>query len=107
MGAPQMPMENLRKIRGDCKALAKQFGLPYREVSFIEAIKLMLGGLYQTGREELASASRTSMLRALSLSISSLSKGRCDVGMCGHQQGLYWKGTVHNKHGLFFWSSRR
>jgi len=52
--APQMPMENLRKIRGDCKALAKQFGLPYREVSFIEAIKLMLGGLYQTGREELA-----------------------------------------------------
>merc|ERR1712054_732377 len=52
--APQMPMENLRKIRGDCKALAEQFGLPYREVTFIEAIKLMIGGLYETGRKELA-----------------------------------------------------
>lgn len=52
--APQMPMENLRKIRSDCKALAKRFDLPYRELSFFGAVKLMLGGLYTTGREELA-----------------------------------------------------
>jgi len=51
--APQMPMENLRQIRGDCKALAKQFGLPYREMSFVAAVKLMMYGLYETGREEL------------------------------------------------------
>merc|ERR1711998_57078 len=51
--APQMPMENLRKIRGDCRALAKQFGLPYREMSFLAAVQLMLGGLYTTGQEEL------------------------------------------------------
>ena len=52
--APQMPMENLRRIRGDCKALAEQFGLPYREMSFLGAVELMLGGLWRTGREELA-----------------------------------------------------
>mmetsp|Transcript_1975 Transcript_1975/g.4235 ORF Transcript_1975/g.4235 Transcript_1975/m.4235 type:complete len:424 (-) Transcript_1975:202-1473(-) len=52
--APQMPMENLRKIRGDCKQLALQFNLPYREMNFYEAVKLMLGGLWTTGQEELA-----------------------------------------------------
>ena len=52
--APQMPMENLRRIRGDCKMLAQKFGLPYREMSFLGAVKLMLGGLWTTGREELA-----------------------------------------------------
>jgi len=52
--APQMPMENLRRIRGDCKMLAQKFGLPYREMSFLGAVKLMLGGLWITGREELA-----------------------------------------------------
>jgi len=52
--APQMPMENLRKIRADCKALAKRFGQPYREMGFIAAVRLMLGGLARTGREELA-----------------------------------------------------
>lgn len=51
--APQMPMENLRKIRKDCKHLAEQFGLPYRETSFFAAMKLMLGGLYTCGQEEL------------------------------------------------------
>mmetsp|Transcript_15146 Transcript_15146/g.19639 ORF Transcript_15146/g.19639 Transcript_15146/m.19639 type:complete len:422 (-) Transcript_15146:188-1453(-) len=52
--APQMPMENLRKIRADSKKLALEFNVPYRELSFFEAIKLMLGGLYKTGRDELA-----------------------------------------------------
>lgn len=52
--APQMPMENLRRIRGDCKALASRFGLPYREMGFLAAVQLMLGGLYKTGQEELA-----------------------------------------------------
>jgi fatty acid desaturase len=52
--APQMPMENLRKIRGDCKALAEEFNLPYRETTFWDACSLMLGGLAKTGREELA-----------------------------------------------------
>lgn len=51
--APQMPMENLRKIRADCKALAVQFDLPYREMSFYAAVKLMLGGLWTTGAQEL------------------------------------------------------
>jgi fatty acid desaturase len=51
--APQMPMENLRAIRGDCKALAERFGLPYRELSFWGAVKLMVGGLATTGRDEL------------------------------------------------------
>ena len=51
--APQMPMENLRQIRADCKASAEKLGLPYREVSFIEAAKLMMVGLYKTGRDEL------------------------------------------------------
>ena len=51
--APQMPMENLRLIRADCKALAQQFELPYREVSFVAALKLMFGGLQETGRAEL------------------------------------------------------
>merc|ERR1719486_236701 len=51
--APQMPMENLRQIRADCKASAAKLGLPYREVSFFEATKMMMGGLYQTGRDEL------------------------------------------------------
>ena len=51
--APQMPMENLRQIRADCKAAALKHGLPYREVTFVEAVKLMMGGLYKTGREEL------------------------------------------------------
>ena len=52
--APQMPMENLRQIRGDCKALAQKFHLPYREMSFVAAVKLMMYGLYKTGRDELA-----------------------------------------------------
>lgn len=52
--APQMPMENLRAIRADCKALAAQLGQPYRELSFVAAVRLMLGGLWTTGREELA-----------------------------------------------------
>merc|ERR1719399_445768 len=51
--APQMPMENLRQIRADCKASAAKLGLPYREVTFIEAVRLMMGGLYDTGRAEL------------------------------------------------------
>jgi len=51
--APQMPMENLRQIRADCKASAEKFGLPYREMSFLAAVKLMINGLYQTGKEEL------------------------------------------------------
>jgi len=51
--APQMPMENLRMIRGDCKAMAKKFGLPYRELSFVDAVVLMMGGLWKTGQEEL------------------------------------------------------
>ena len=52
--APQMPMENLRAIRADCKTLAKKFDLPYREMSFVAAVKLMFNGLIETGREELA-----------------------------------------------------
>merc|ERR1719446_303421 len=52
--APQMPMENLRQIRADCKASALKLGLPYREVTFVEAARLMIHGLYQTGRDELA-----------------------------------------------------
>ena len=52
--APQMPMENLRQIRADCKEAAERLNLPYREVSFLEAVRLMLGGLYETGRAELA-----------------------------------------------------
>merc|ERR1719375_946149 len=52
--APQMPMENLRQIRADCKASAAKLGLPYREVSFAEAVKMMMGGLWRTGRDELA-----------------------------------------------------
>merc|ERR1712086_1234411 len=52
--APQMPMENLRQIRGDCKRVAAEMGLPYREMSFVAAVKLMMVGLYQTGKEELA-----------------------------------------------------
>merc|ERR1719267_443894 len=51
--APQMPMENLRQIRADCKASAEKLGLPYRELTFLDAVKLMIGGLYQTGRDEL------------------------------------------------------
>jgi len=51
--APQMPMENLRQIRGDCKAAAAKLGLPYRELSFLGAVKLMMVGLYTTGRDEL------------------------------------------------------
>merc|ERR1719375_650769 len=51
--APQMPMENLRQIRADCKASAKKLGLPYREMSFVAAVKLMMYGLYETGRDEL------------------------------------------------------
>ena len=51
--APQMPMENLRQIRADCKASAIKLGLPYREVTFFEATKLMMLGLYQTGQTEL------------------------------------------------------
>ena len=51
--APQMPMENLRQIRADCKASAIKLGLPYREVSFFTATKMMMGGLYTTGRDEL------------------------------------------------------
>jgi len=51
--APQMPMENLRQIRGDCAQLAAQFGQPYRDVSFGAAVQLMLGGLYTCGQKEL------------------------------------------------------
>jgi len=51
--APQMPMENLRQIRADCKASAAKLGLPYRELSFVAAVKLMMYGLYTTGRDEL------------------------------------------------------
>jgi len=51
--APQMPMENLRQIRADCKASALKLGLPYREMTFVEAVKLMMVGLYQTGKDEL------------------------------------------------------
>lgn len=51
--APQMPMENLRLIRADCKDMAKKFKLPYRELSFVAAVKLMMGGLWKTGRDEL------------------------------------------------------
>merc|ERR1719453_1755593 len=51
--APQMPMENLRQIRADCKASALKLGLPYRELTFVDAVKLMMGGLYKTGRDEL------------------------------------------------------
>merc|ERR1719258_548966 len=51
--APQMPMENLRQIRSDCKASARKLGLPYREVSFATAAKMMMVGLWQTGRDEL------------------------------------------------------
>ena len=51
--APQMPMENLRQIRSDCKASALKLGLPYRELTFVDAVKLMMGGLYKTGKEEL------------------------------------------------------
>jgi len=51
--APQMPMENLRQIRADCKAAAHKFGLPYRELTFVAATKLMMSGLYRTGKDEL------------------------------------------------------
>jgi len=51
--APQMPMENLRQIRADCKASAAKLGLPYREVSFVTAVKMMMHGLWKTGRDEL------------------------------------------------------
>ena len=45
------PFQNLRRIRGDCKAMAKKFGLPYRELSFVDAVVLMMGGLWKTGQE--------------------------------------------------------
>jgi len=51
--APQMPMENLRLIVADCRKLAKENGLPHRDMSFREALKLMIDGLYQTGQDEL------------------------------------------------------
>lgn len=51
--APQMPMENLRQIRADSKAAARKFGLPYREVTFVEAVKMMMMGLWTTGQSEL------------------------------------------------------
>mmetsp|Transcript_30147 Transcript_30147/g.75332 ORF Transcript_30147/g.75332 Transcript_30147/m.75332 type:complete len:424 (+) Transcript_30147:27-1298(+) len=51
--APQMPMENLRLIRDDCKAVALKMGLPYRELSFGGAVAMMLRGLRDTGRCEL------------------------------------------------------
>merc|ERR1719316_1936787 len=47
--APQMPMENLRQIRADCKASARKLGLPHREVTFATAVRMMMGGLYTTG----------------------------------------------------------
>lgn len=52
--APQMPMENLRVIAPECKKLAQEFGLPYRDFTFVEAVSLMMHGLYKTGRDELA-----------------------------------------------------
>jgi fatty acid desaturase len=52
--APQMPMQNLRLIRDDCRAIAAAHGLPYRELSFGAAVRHMLGGLHATGRAELA-----------------------------------------------------
>lgn len=51
--APQLPMENLRLIRADCKASARKLGLPYRELSFYDAVVLMMHGLWKTGRDEL------------------------------------------------------
>merc|ERR1719387_3116184 len=51
--APQMPMENLRQIRADCKASAAKLGLPYLEVHFATAAKMMFYGLWETGRAEL------------------------------------------------------
>ena len=51
--APQMPMENLRQIRADCKASAAKLGLPYREVTFYTAVKMMMAGLWETGQAEL------------------------------------------------------
>ena len=51
--APQMPMENLRAIRADCKAAALRHNLPYRELTFFGAVELMMMGLWNTGREEL------------------------------------------------------
>ena len=51
--APQMPMENLRQIRADVKSAAQKLGLPYREVSFIKAVEMMMVGLWRTGRAEL------------------------------------------------------
>merc|ERR1719267_322274 len=51
--APQMPMENLRQIRADCKAAALRCGLPYREVTFVEAVRMMMVGLWETGQNEL------------------------------------------------------
>ena len=52
--APQMPMENLRFVCDDCERLAKELDLPYRNTTFLGAVKLMIGGLYTTGKEELA-----------------------------------------------------
>ena len=53
-------------IRGDCKAMAKKFGLPYREINFEDAVILMMGGLYKTGQEVPSRAlAYTSLLRVL------------------------------------------
>ena len=46
-------MENLRQIRADCKAAALRCGLPYREVTFVEAVRMMMVGLWETGQNEL------------------------------------------------------
>eukprot|EP00965_Chrysotila_dentata_P153645 5078524-Pleurochrysis_carterae.AAC.1 len=51
--APQMPMENLRHVAKDCKKLAAKLDLPHRDLTFLGAVRLMLGGLYTVGREEL------------------------------------------------------
>ena len=46
--APQMPMENLRLIRQDCKDVAKRLNLPYRELSFVEALRVITGMIVMT-----------------------------------------------------------
>ena len=57
----RMPMENLRRIRGDCRALARRWGLPHREVSFSEAVWHTLAGMLRTSRRELARRARVDL----------------------------------------------
>ena len=48
------PFFTFRQIRADCKASAEKLGLPYRELSFTGAVRLMVMGLWNTGQTELA-----------------------------------------------------